>query len=135
MTFRARDEASAIHPGEFAEFRLQVGPLPAVPTLALPTIQTYSDGTVVSWVEQSFDGTEPDKPAPILRLSDPASDHAHGAARERETTDVNPGHDEPNADDTGIGRLALVVAFVALVLAGLSLVLAGLPLARRKSAE
>lgn len=133
VTFRARDGAAAIRPGEFAEFRLQLGPLPAVSALALPAIQTYSDGTVVSWVEQSVDGTEPEKPAPILRISDTDSGHSHGAedapAKERESTAVaKPGHDDPDTLGIPLGGAALVVALVALALAGL-------PLVRRKSAE
>ncbi len=48
-----------------------VGPLPSdVDVLVFPTIQTYSDGTEVKWIQQSFTGQpEPDHPAPQLTLA------------------------------------------------------------------
>ncbi|MEY2453731.1 MAG: hypothetical protein QOD92_3305 [Acidimicrobiaceae bacterium] len=59
-----------IAPGQFDEFEVSVGPLPSnIDVLLFPTIQTYSDGTEVSWIQQAFDGQpEPDHPAPALHL-------------------------------------------------------------------
>jgi uncharacterized protein YcnI len=59
-----------IAPGQFDEFEVSVGPLPSdIDVLLFPTIQTYSDGTEVSWIQQAFDGQpEPDHPAPELTL-------------------------------------------------------------------
>jgi len=60
-----------IGPGEFLEFPLSVGPLPAgVDELALPAVQTYDDGEVVAWDQApSPDGAEPERPAPTVSLS------------------------------------------------------------------
>jgi hypothetical protein len=60
-----------IAPGQFDEFEISVGPLPSdVDVLLFPAVQTYSDGTEVSWIQQSFRGQpEPDHPAPQLRLT------------------------------------------------------------------
>lgn len=60
-----------IAPGQFDEFEVSVGPLPSdVDLLLFPAVQTYSDGTEVSWIQQSFAGQpEPDHPAPELRLT------------------------------------------------------------------
>jgi uncharacterized protein len=59
-----------IAPGQFDEFEVSVGPLPSdVDVLVFPTIQTYSDGSEVSWIQQAFEGQpEPDHPAPSLTL-------------------------------------------------------------------
>jgi hypothetical protein len=60
-----------IAPGQFDEFEVAVGPLPAdVEVLLFPAVQTYSDGTEVTWNQQSFAGQpEPDHPAPVLKLT------------------------------------------------------------------
>ncbi|MGW5316023.1 YcnI family protein [Nocardia thailandica] len=115
VTFAARDGVS-VPPGEFGEFRLLVGPFPASGVLTLPTRQTYSDGTVAAWIEQSHDGTEADRPAPRIRLTAAA----HG-----------DGHDTPAAPTAAAprgwtGPAALGVAIAALVLAGIA-VLRGRP--------
>src|SRR3954469_4389073 len=60
-----------IAPGQFDEFEVSVGPLPAdADVLLFPTVQTYSDGSEVSWVQQAFEGQpEPDHPAPQVKLT------------------------------------------------------------------
>jgi uncharacterized protein YcnI len=60
-----------IKPGEFDEFELSVGPFPrAAASVALPTVQTYSDGTVVRWDQPPAAGKpEPAHPVPTLSLS------------------------------------------------------------------
>jgi uncharacterized protein YcnI len=72
-----------IGPGEYLDFPLSLGPLPTgVDQLALPTTQTYDDGQVVAWDQPSTDGAEPERPAPVVRLT-PATG-----------TDAMAGHDE-----------------------------------------
>ncbi|MDM7829999.1 YcnI family copper-binding membrane protein [Cellulomonas edaphi] len=69
VVFTATGDA-AIGAGEFQEFALQVGPLPAEGTrLLLPAHQTYSDGTVVDWDQPTTDGDEPEHPAPELTVT------------------------------------------------------------------
>jgi len=59
-----------IAPEESVDFVIEAGMLPAVDRIAFPASQTYSDGSVVSWAEQSADGaSEPDFPAPLLFLA------------------------------------------------------------------
>lgn len=59
-----------IGPGQFDEFSVIAGPLPTdVDVLLFPSVQTYSDGTEVSWIQQTFAGQpEPDHPAPEVKL-------------------------------------------------------------------
>jgi len=72
-----------INPGEFQEFELSTGPLPAAEQLVMPTIQTYDNGVVAAWdAPPAKEGAEePEHPAPAIAL-EPASedgDH-HGGA-------------------------------------------------------
>jgi uncharacterized protein YcnI len=88
-----------LEPGEFGEFRLSVGPLPASGTVQLPTEQRYSDGSEVDWVQQAQDGAEPEHPAPAVTVGAGAV-AAHGS------------------DDAGAGdRWALALSVVSLVVA------------------
>ena len=60
-----------IAPNEDAEFKMTLGPLPTdVTELAFPTIQTYSDGKEVAWIEPTPpSGEEPARPVPTLKLT------------------------------------------------------------------
>jgi uncharacterized protein YcnI len=109
VVFTAAPDA-AIGSGQFQEFELQVGPLPAAGTeLVLPVHQTYSDGTVVDWDEPTTGSEEPESPAPELTVTAAEGDAHHAT--------------EPAAGDSssdaglwfGIG--GLVLGAVALVVA------------------
>jgi uncharacterized protein YcnI len=55
------------------ELPVAVGPLPAVESLTLPTVQTYDDGEIVRWIEPAPAGEpEPELPVPTLEIT-PAS--------------------------------------------------------------
>ncbi|MHA6761729.1 YcnI family copper-binding membrane protein [Streptacidiphilus sp. PAMC 29251] len=60
-----------IKPGQFQDFALSLGPLPTDTTsLTFKALQTYSDGTVVRWIQPSVEGQpEPENPAPVLKLT------------------------------------------------------------------
>jgi uncharacterized protein YcnI len=97
-------EGGTIAPGQFAQFDIQMGPLPGTPgaSIAFPAVQTYSDGTVVRWIDKVVAGQpEPEHPTPLLSLTAPSSS----------STAVD--HDSP------------VLAVVALILGGLGVVMAG----------
>lgn len=60
--------------GQFAEFALYAGPLPDADTLALPTTQTFSDGTAEAWAEPATTGDEKPKfPVPTATIAKGAS--------------------------------------------------------------
>ncbi|MEU9134748.1 YcnI family protein [Streptomyces sp. NPDC048404] len=67
-----------IRHGEFQDFQVAFGQLPDdVDQLTFKTLQTYSDGKVVRWIEQPQKGEEePESPAPALALT------AEGAGEE-----------------------------------------------------
>jgi hypothetical protein len=60
-----------VGPSQFGAFTVLVGTLPAKPSkVVFKILQTYSDGTVVSWIEPVVKGApDPEHPAPVLRLT------------------------------------------------------------------
>jgi uncharacterized protein YcnI len=60
-----------IAPGQFQDFSVSADPLPqGVSQLTFKTIQTYSNGDVVRWIDVPVPGQpEPDHPAPQLTLT------------------------------------------------------------------
>lgn len=71
ITWTADSKADGIQPGQFDEFVIIAGQLPDAAQLTFPTIQTYSDGSSVSWTQVAAPGStvEPDHPAPTLTLT------------------------------------------------------------------
>jgi len=117
--------------GEDAVVSLRVKQLPSAPQVVFKVLQTYSDGDVERWIElPGPDGKEPDKPAPIVKLSagsasavspTPAGD-ADAADNHGATSKAGSG-----LAGTGAGDRALVLAAGLLLLIGGWSVLAGTP--------
>jgi len=60
----------ALAKGQDAEISLKVKQLPNVAQITFKVVQTYSDGDVERWIElPGPDGKEPDKPAPVVKLT------------------------------------------------------------------
>jgi len=116
IDWTADSAATAIKPGEFQQFVVQAGPLPDAPTLRFAAIQTYSDGSVVRWIESPAPGStaEPAHPAPVLTLSAAASSSTTGAAASTRSTSSS------NTDPIVLSVIALVVAAGGLGLAFVS---------------
>lgn len=65
------DPGTRIGPEEFAEFAVSIGPLPKnAEQLVMPAVQTYDDGTMVSWDAPPVapGAPEPEHPAPVVML-------------------------------------------------------------------
>lgn len=109
ITWTPDTPQDVLAPGEYDEFDISVGPLPEVASLTFKTLQTYSDGTVVRWIDPpSAEGQpEPEHPAPVLTLL-PAGHAADTAA--------DPPTDSGSGD--GTATTALVLSIVALLLGG-----------------
>jgi uncharacterized protein len=126
ITWTATD-GKGIDVGQFQQFKVSVG-LPAEgDQLVLPTVQTYSKGDPVTWVQVTpAGGPEPEHPAPTVTLTAGSAD-AHGggdtAAAATSPTlpkDIATTSDVDSAKTVGIigivlGALGLIVAIVALV--------------------
>ena len=110
----------ALAKGADAEISLKVKQLPNVPQVTFKVVQSYSDGEVVRWIElPGPDGTEPDNPAPVVKLT-------AGAASATSPKPANDNDSDSDAAKTGSGPLArtgaadrpLAVAAGLLLLAG-----------------
>jgi uncharacterized protein len=109
VDFHAVDPSAAIAPDHFDTFDLTAGQLPDQPEIAFPTRQTYSDGSTVNWNERSADGrTEPEHPAPTLRLRQAAA-----APANHDSTSAWPGW-----TGLGLGIAALIVSVGAVLRGG-----------------
>lgn len=123
---------AGIKPGEFDTFAVSVGPIPKVQKLTFPAIQTYSDGSVVTWNEIQQGSTEPEHPAPTLVVSPASSDSANGSMATA-TPGATGGMEmsSSSSDNSGLGIAGLVAGLLGLVLAIIALVRSG----RGKAAE
>ncbi|MCW2974045.1 MAG: hypothetical protein JWN72_2318 [Thermoleophilia bacterium] len=135
-----------IAPGEFQEFRVSIK-LPDEGELGdllfFPTLQTYSDGEVVKWIEKpaTADSTdELDKPSPKLTLvaaSEGGDHHAMSAAKDDDTAgDDDAGDDKEAADHDGASQddvdSARLLGIIGIVLGALGLLLGLIALGRSK---
>ena len=93
-------------PGQFDEFKIEVGPLPDADSLVFKAIQTYDNGDVVRWIDLTpASGDEPEHPAPTLRLTAADSKGDHDA--------VSSNSSDDSATDKGTLAVAVVAAGIA----------------------
>lgn len=113
-----------IAPGQFDEFAVSIGPLPSdTDHLAFPAVQTYSDGTQVSWIQQTIAGQpEPDRPAPSLTLVDApgesTSSTAGAPSTASNTASSSSSVSSKPSDSNGLAIAALLVGCVGVGLGG-----------------
>lgn len=117
----------SIPPGEFAEFAIEVGPVPEnASRLTFGAIQTYSDGTEVRWIEPAVPGEpEPEQPAPAVQVRPAGSGTAAAGAPEPVA----------QAGAAGPATAATVLAACALGFALVAAVAAVAALARRRRVD
>jgi len=122
-----------VGPGEFELFWISAGQMPTdTDSLTFPTVQTYSSGEEVAWIEPpGADGSEPEHPAPSVQLV--AASEGDGST---ETTvpvgsSVPPSSDPsttPASDDSDdsntLGVIALVVGGLGLIAGVTAIVIA-----------
>ncbi len=128
ITWTATD--GGIAPGEFDDFVVQLGPIPDVPELVLPTLQGYSDGTSVDWSEPTVGGVEPEHPAPVLAIgaAEPAAaddhDHATSPSVDMAATPPPTGSAADEGGTTAFGITGIAIGVVGLIIAVIALVAA-----------
>ncbi|GAA4208391.1 YcnI family protein [Actinocatenispora rupis] len=109
-----------VKPGQFQEFPVSLGPLPKSGSLTFKALQTYSDHSVVRWIQVASGGTEPDHPAPVLSIGASAAPTAVATATTR-------------ASSSGGSGAALTLGVAGLVAGLLGLALGGLAFARTRT--
>jgi periplasmic copper chaperone A len=127
-----------IHPGEFDEFEVSVGPLPEdTDQILFPTLQTYQGGEVVRWIDEPLpDGEEPEHPAPLLTLVDAADEHgddAGSASEDGEQAADSGGVTVENAATQDDVDSANLLGIIGIVVGALGLLAAGFALFWRRS--
>lgn len=111
------DAASVIKSGQFQEFDVSLGPLPASGQVVFKALQTYSDGSIVRWIDApATDGSEPEHPAPVLKLAAAAADTGVSSAAPAAAAEAADSDDDDGSSSSGWGIAGLVVALAALVL-------------------
>ncbi|QUC57178.1 YcnI family protein [Streptomyces sp. A2-16] len=104
-----------IGPGQYEDFDVAFGQLPDdTAQLTFKTLQTYSDGKVVRWIEEAAKGDEePENPAPVLKLTAATA----ASATTARTSAVAAGAAKTSASDStarGLGVAGLVVGVLGL---------------------
>ena len=152
VVYTASSAAAGIPVDGFDSFEVLVGPLPeSGDALAFPTVQTYSNGQVSSWVEPVTDpAQEPEHPAPTLKLlaadAEPAASAGSTGAAAASSSAGSAG-EQPSAvasvaGATDSGSYATksevssgrTLAIVGVVTGALGLLLGGLALGRARRA-
>jgi uncharacterized protein YcnI len=120
ITWTATSADTAIKPGQFQEFPVSLGPLPKTGKLVFKVLQTYSDGSVVRWIDEAAAGqAEPEHPAPVLNLT-AASDDATPAATASTAAAAASSGDSTDTTALTVGIIGAVLGLVGLILGGLA---------------
>jgi hypothetical protein len=108
-----------IEPGQFEQFTVSVG-LPDASSLEFKALQTYSDGTVTRWIEETPPGgTEPEHPAPVLTLTSAADTTTATTAANTSggTADKKPATKSSVDSAKSVSVVAIVVGALGLIVA------------------
>ncbi|MET7738890.1 YcnI family protein [Streptomyces sp. NPDC005385] len=137
-----------IRHGEFQDFDVAFGQLPDdTGRLSFKTLQTYSDGNVVRWIEEAKAGAdEPENPAPALRLTaegagGEAAEGSGGAAGSDadqaapSSASSSKDSEESTASDKASDSTARSLGTAGLVVGVLGLIAAGFTIARGRNAR
>ncbi|WP_305783468.1 YcnI family protein [Symbioplanes lichenis] len=138
ITWTAVGDA-AVKPGQFQEFDVSLGPMPETDQVVFKALQTYSDGTIVRWIDEpTTDGTEPEKPAPVLKLAKAAAEGADTAAAASAAPAASASasaEDDSGTSWTGIAGIVLGLAGLVLGLLAYRRAAAGAPAASPSSPD
>ena len=126
---------AGIPPQSFGQFVILAGLLPEAPTLTFKVIQTYSDGSQVSWIDtggRGVDASTLEHPAPVLTLAAAAADAAAAFSGAEVAPSTGPSVTAAStARASSSTTLPTVLAIVALVLAAVAV---GIALTGRRRA-
>ncbi|MCA1984819.1 YcnI family copper-binding membrane protein [Nocardioides nematodiphilus] len=137
IVWTADSAANAIKPGEFEEFDVSVGPLPDSGSLEFKALQTYSDGSVVRWIQDTVAGQdEPEHPAPVLTIVQSAatnpSSAASTAASGPDSSSATSAKPTTVVTEKDSSHTPMVLSIIALVLAVVAVGAAAVAVLRRR---
>ncbi|PWI44712.1 YcnI family protein [Streptomyces sp. ICBB 8177] len=104
-----------IAPGQYQDFTVAFGQLPTSgKELVFKALQTYSDGDIVRWIDEQQPGqSEPEHPAPTLKLTPASADSDDDASPAPAKQQRAATADDSTARDLGIAGLAVGVLGLA----------------------
>ncbi|WP_369228323.1 YcnI family protein [Streptomyces sp. R39] len=111
--------------GQYEDFDVAFGQLPEdTGRLTFKTLQTYSDGKVVRWIEQAQSGgDEPENPAPTLKLTAAGDAAAASSAPAAKTgAEATAAADSSDSTARGLGVAGLIVGALGLAAAAFAVV-------------
>ena len=121
IVWTAATPAAAIQPGQFQEFDISVGPLPDdADSLEFKALQTYSDGEIVRWIDESSGSEEPEHPAPVVKLTAASTTDDHGTSGSDHSAAASSDSTKDNGP-SGLAVGALIAGLAGLVLAAFAL--------------
>lgn len=112
-----------IDPGHYEDFNVAFGQLPDdTDQLTFKTLQTYSDGKTVRWIEEAQGGEEPENPAPVLKLTAKGAEEGSGTSTASSASPKTSGSSQSTASSSdstarGLGVAGLVVGVLGLAAA------------------
>ncbi|MER6381416.1 YcnI family protein [Streptomyces sp. NPDC001250] len=112
-----------IAPGQYEDFNVAFGQLPDdTDQLTFKTLQTYSDGKTVRWIETPSGGQEPENPAPVLKLTAKGADESGSTstgspANSKSTASAKSTASSSDSTARGLGTAGLVVGVLGLAAA------------------
>jgi len=128
------DPGTQVGPGEFQQFVISAGAVPETGSITLPAHQTYSDGSVVDWADETpASGEEPEFPAPVLYVEDAPPADEHGGHDTSGDAAVAAG-DDSSSDGSASDSVALGLGIGGLALGAVALVVSVVALTRRPRA-
>ncbi len=115
-----------IVPGNFQQFKVSVGLPDDASSLEFKVLQTYSDGSVVSWIEDppAAGAAEPDHPAPVLTLTAAGDQTPATTPSGTGSASTTPASVPSNVATTSDVDSAKTVSYVAIGIGVVGLVLA-----------
>ncbi|MEU6197660.1 YcnI family protein [Streptomyces sp. NPDC047061] len=112
--------------GQYQDFDVAFGQLPEdTDQLTFKTLQTYSDGKVVRWIEEAQSGDdEPENPAPTLKLTAAGDEDTASAAPAAKSSAKATTAAADSSDSTarGLGIAGLIVGALGLAAAAFAVV-------------
>lgn len=122
----------AVKPGEYQVFRIAAGPLPRTDQLVFKVVQTYDDGLVQRWIDETVPGEpDPEHPAPVLALETATAAAAHGHDK---VATVIPAASSQSTTQAPTWWATMTIALMALV-AALGAVVVSIRTSRRRGGE
>lgn len=113
-----------IRSGEYQDFDVAFGQLPHdTDQLGFKTLQTYSDGKVVRWIEETQKGAEePESPAPVLKLTaGTAGDESAPMTASSSEPEATAKASSSDSTARGLGIAGLAAGVLGLVAAGVAI--------------